>query len=143
MRVRKGNSYRVLNRVDGFLIGRTTTMKITRQKRSIFIEAPDQWSFEEQLNECLKDKTDAQVQIYGLFKGAILYTEMIVEDDEMTIADLFEKAGCGALCGDCPNYNKPTDGRVKYTVCNNRKISEGSRACDDYYLGRRENAKAG
>lgn len=118
-------------------------MKITREKRTIFIEAEDQWTFDRQLNENLKGKVDASVQIYGLFKGAILYTEMIVEEDEPTIADLFERAGCGAYCKECPNYQKPTDGRVKYTVCHNRKISEESRACDDYYLGRRANAKAG
>lgn len=118
-------------------------MKIIRQKRSIFIEADDQWAFDNKLNECLKGKMDATVQIYGLFKAAILYTEIDVEEDEPTIAEMFEKAGCGAICGDCPNYQKPTDGRVKYTVCGNRKINEESRACDAFYLGRRENAKAG
>lgn len=118
-------------------------MKIIREKRTIFIEAEDQWAFDRKLNECLKDKMDAQVQIYGLFKGAILYTEMIVEEDEPTIAELFEKAGCGASCGDCPMYEKPTDGRVKWTICGRRRINESSRACDDYYLGRRKNAKAG
>ena len=118
-------------------------MKIIRQKRSIFIEAEDQKTFDNKLNECLKGKMDAQVQIYGLFKAAILYTEIEVEEDELTIAELFEKAGCGAFCGDCPNFIKPTDGRVKYTICGNRRINEGSRACDDYYLEGRKNAKAG
>lgn len=118
-------------------------MKITREKRTIFIEAEDQWTFDRQLNENLKGKIDASVQIYGLFKGAILYTEMIVEEDEPTIADLFERAGCGASCGECPMYRKPTDGRVRWTVCGNRKVNEESRACDAFYLGRREDAKAG
>lgn len=118
-------------------------MKITREKRSIFIEADDQKTFDKELNECLRGKTDATVQIYGLFKGAILYTEIEVEEDEPTIAELFEKAGCGAKCGECPFYEKPEDGRKKWTVCGGRKVNEESRACNEFYLGRRENAKAG
>ena len=118
-------------------------MKIIRQKKSVFIEAEDQKSFDKELNECLRGKMDATVQVYGLFKAAILYTELEVEEDELTLAEMFEKAGCGAICGDCPNYTKPADGRVKYTVCGNRKINEESRACDTFYLGRRKNAKAG
>lgn len=118
-------------------------MKITREKRTEFVKAEDQTTFEKKLNECLKGKVDAQVQIYGLYEGAVLYTEMVVEEDEPTLADLFEKAGCGAKCGDCPNFKKPTDGRIKWTVCGGRKVNEQSRACDAFYLGRRENAKAG
>lgn len=118
-------------------------MKITRSKRTIFIEATTSEEFDRMLNESLIGLVDATVQIYGLYKGAILYTEIVVEDEQKTIADMFEAAGCGKKCGDCPFYQKPADGRVKYTVCGKRRIYEGSRACDDYYLGRRTNAKAG
>ena len=116
---------------------------VTITRKTIFIEAEDQLSFEEALNKNTRGLVDATVQIYGLFKCAILYTEIGYEDDEKTIADLFEEAGCGATCGECPYYKKPTDKRVKYIHCKGRKIGEDSRACDDYYLERRENAKAG
>lgn len=118
-------------------------MKITRRKKTIFIKATSSEEFDRMLNESLIGLVDADVQIYGLYEGAILCTEIVVEDDRKTIADMFEEAGCGKTCGDCPFYERPKDGRFKYTVCGKRKISEGSRACDDYYLGRRTNAKAG
>lgn len=118
-------------------------MKIIRQKKSVFIEATNQWDFDKELNECLRGKIEATVQVYGLFKAAILYTELEIEEDEPTIAEMFEKAGCGAKCGECPFYESPEDGRKKWTVCSGRKVNENSRACDAYYLGRRNNAKAG
>lgn len=118
-------------------------MKIKREKKSIFIEADNQRAFDRKLNEALEGKMDAQVQIYGLYQGAVIYTEMEVEEDEPTIADMFEKAGCGAMCGECPFYERPEDRRKKWTVCSGRKVNESSRACDTYYLGRRNNAKAG
>lgn len=118
-------------------------MKITREKKTIWVEAMNKWDFDAQLNESMEGLIDATVQVYGLYQAAILYTEITVQDEDKTIADLFEEAGCGARCGECPFYAKPTDKRIKWSVCGKRKINEGSRACDDYYLGRRKNAKAG
>ena len=117
-------------------------MKITRSIRTIFIEADSSEEFDRLVNDSMKGLVDPTLQIYGLFKGAITYKEIVVEEDEKTIADLFEEAGCGAKCGECPFFNKPTDGRVKYVVCGKRRVSEKSRACDDYYLGRRANVSA-
>lgn len=110
---------------------------IRKSKRTIFIEATTNEEFEKALNEALKGLNDPKVQIFGKYQCAILFNELIYEEDHKTIADLFEEAGCGATCGDCPFYQEPTDKRKKYTVCNNRRIKEDSRACDSYYLGRR------
>ena len=117
-------------------------MKITRSIRTIFIEADSSEEFDRLVNDSMKGLVDPTLQIYGLYKGAITYKEIVVEEDEKTIADLFEEAGCGAKCGECPFFQKPTDGRVKYVVCGKRRVSEKSRACDDYYLGRRANVSA-
>lgn len=114
-------------------------MKIIRQRKTIFIEADSSAEFDQLVNESMKGLVDPQLQIYGLYKGAITYMSIEYEEDEKTIADLFEEAGCGAKCGECPFFQKPTDGRVKYVVCGKRRVSEKSRACDDYYLGRRAN----
>lgn len=117
-------------------------MKITRSTKTIFIEAESSAEFDQLVNESMKGLVDPQLQIYGLYKGAITYMSIEYEEDEKTIADLFEEAGCGAKCGDCPFFKKPTDGRVKYVVCGKRRVSAKSRACDDYYLGRRANVSA-
>jgi len=117
-------------------------MKIIRQKKTIFIEAESSAEFDQLVNESMKGLVDPQLQIYGLYKGAITYMSIEYEEDEKTIADLFEEAGCGAKCGDCPFYKKPTDGRKKWTVCGKRRVNEKSKACDDYYLGRRGNVSA-
>ena len=109
-----------------------------KEKRLIYIEAATGEEFEEKMNEALKGLPDPDIQIYGKFEGVIIYTEHIFEE-EKTIADLFEEAGCGATCSECPYYTKPTDGRVKWTVCNGRKVKGSSKACDSYYLGRRRN----
>lgn len=114
-------------------------MKITRSIRTIFIEADSSEEFDKLVNDSMKGLVDPTLQIYGLYKGAITYKEIVVEEDEKTIADLFEEAGCGAKCGECPFFQKPTDGRKKWVVCGKRRVSEKSRACDDYYLGRRAN----
>lgn len=117
-------------------------MKITRSTKTIFIEAESSAEFDQLVNESMKGLVDPQLQIYGLYKGAIAYRSIEIEDDEKTIADLFEEAGCGAKCGDCPFFKKPTDGRIKHVVCGKRRVTEKSRACDDYYLGRRGNVSA-
>lgn len=118
-------------------------MKIVKSTKTIFIKADSSEEFDQIVNDSMKGLIDPQLQIYGLYEGAITYQDIAVEDEEQkTIADLFEEAGCGAKCGECPFYQKPTDGRVKYTVCGSRKVSAGSRACDDYYLGRRGNVSA-
>ena len=118
-------------------------MKITRTRKSIFIEAESQKEFDRLMNEALEGLIDATVQIYGLYKGAVLYTDIEAEEEQKTIAEMFEEAGLGKCCGDCPFYNAPEDGRVKWTACGDRRINKNSRACDGYYLGRRINAKAG
>ncbi len=110
-----------------------------KEKRLIYIEAATGKEFEEKMNEALKGLPDPDIQIYGKFEGAIIYTEHIFEEEEKSIAEMFEEAGCGATCSECPYYTKPTDGRVKWTVCNGRKVKGSSKACDSYYLGRRRN----
>ena len=109
-----------------------------KEKRLIYIEAATGKEFERKMNETLKGLCDPQIEIYGKNEGVIIYTEHIFEE-EKTIADLFEEAGCGATCSECPYYSKPTDGRVKWTVCNGRKVKADSKACDSYYLERRSN----
>ena len=119
-------------------------MKIVKSTKTIFIKADSSEEFDQIVNDSMKGLIDPQLQIYGLYEGAITYQDIAVEDEEQkTIADLFEEAGCGAKCGECPFYEKPEDGRKKWTVCGNRKVNEESRACNEFYLGRRENAKAG
>ena len=109
-----------------------------KEKRMIFIEATTWQEFEMKMNEALKGLPEPDVQIYGKYEGAIIYTEHIYEE-EKSIADLFEEAGCGATCSECPYYTPSTDGRVKWTVCGSRKVKADSRACDSYYLERRNN----
>lgn len=110
-----------------------------REKRTIFIEAESGKELEALMNETLKGLVNAQVQIFGKYEACIVYDEIICEEEEKTIADLFEEAGCGAKCSECPYYTEPTDGRVKWTVCEkaHRRVSKDSRACDSYYLERR------
>jgi len=110
-----------------------------KEKRLIYIEAATGKDFEEKMNKALKGLPDPEVQIYGKFEGVIIYTEHIYEEEEKSIAQMFEEAGCGATCQECPYYTKPTDGRVKWTVCHGRKVKGSSKACDSYYLGRRKN----
>ena len=110
-----------------------------KETRIKYIEAMSSEEFERKMNDALKGLSEPTIQIYGKYEGAIIYTEHIYEE-EKTIADLFEEAGCGATCGECPMFTKPTDGRVKYVVCGNgRRVSEDYRACDSYYLERRRN----
>lgn len=110
-----------------------------REKRTLFIDAPNGNELERKLNESLKGLPNADVQVIGKYEACIIYDEFIFETEEKTIADLFEEAGCGAKCSECPHFIKPTDGRRKWTVCGNRRVSEDSRACDSYYLERRKN----
>ena len=108
-----------------------------KETRIKYIEAMSSEEFERKMNDALKGLCEPTIQIYGKYEGAIIYTEHIYEE-EKTIADLFEEAGCGATCGECPMFTKPTDGRVKWVVCGNgRRVSEDYRACDSYYLERR------
>lgn len=110
-----------------------------KQKRTIWIKANNENEWDEMLNETLKGLIDAEIHIYGRFEGAITHTEIIYEEEEKTIADLFEEAGCGAKCEECPNFKKSEDGRVKWTVCGrNRKVTKTTRACDEFYLERRK-----
>ena len=122
-------------------------MKVIREKKSIFIEAETNEEFERKINESLNGLVTPDVQVYGLYKAAILYDEVTYEDEEKTITELFEEAGCGAKCSECPYFEKPTDGRKKWYKCTrgNRKVKEDSRACESYYLrkeGKREIPKS-
>lgn len=114
-----------------------------REKRTLFIEAKSGKELEALMNESLKGLVNAQVQIFGKYEACIVYDEIICEEEEKTIADLFEEAGCGAKCSECPHYAEPTDGRVKWTVCEkaHRRVSKDSRACDSYYLERRKDVQ--
>lgn len=110
-----------------------------KETRIKYIEAMSSEEFERKMNDALKGLCEPKIQIYGKYEGAIIYTEHIYEE-EKTIADLFEEAGCGAFCGECPMFTKPTDGRVKWVVCGmGRKVTEEYKACDSYYLERRKN----
>lgn len=110
-----------------------------KETRIKYIEAMSSEEFERKMNDALKGLCEPKIQIYGKYEGAIIYTEHIYEE-EKTIADLFEEAGCGATCGECSMFTKPTDGRVKWVVCGKgRRVSEDCRACDSYYLERRRN----
>lgn len=107
-------------------------------KKTIWIRATNGKEWDEMLNETMKGLVDAELHIYGLFEGAITHTEFITEE-EKTIADLFEEAGCGAKCEECPHFKSSEDGRVKWTVCGrNRKVTKSTRACDEFYLERRK-----
>lgn len=111
-----------------------------REKRTKFIEANSGKELETLMNDSLKGLVNAQVQIFGKYEACIIYDEIIYEE-EKTIADFFEEAGCGANCSECPYFTEPTDGRVKWTVCEkaHRRITKDSKACDSYYLERRRN----
>lgn len=110
-----------------------------KETRIKYIEAMSSEEFERKMNDALKGLCEPTIQIYGKYEGAIIYTEHIYED-EKTIADLFEEAGCGATCGECPMFTKPTDGRVKWVICEHGKRVKGDyKACDSYYLERRKN----
>lgn len=111
-----------------------------KEKKVIYIEADCGKDFEAKMNDTLKGKLNAQVQIFGKYEGCIIYDEIVTEEEEKTIADLFEEAGCGAKCSECPYFEKPTDGRKKWTICAkaNRRVSGDSRACSSYYLERRK-----
>ena len=111
-------------------------MKVTREKRTIFIKEQTNADFDRRLNESLKDLVNPEVQIYGMFECAILYDEITYEEEQKTIADLFEEAGCGKKCADCPFFEKSEDQRRKWHKCTlkDRKTRADSRACDSYYL---------
>ena len=53
-------------------------MKITREKKTIWVEARNKWDFDAQLNESMEGLIDATVQVYGLYQAAILYTDITV-----------------------------------------------------------------
>lgn len=111
-----------------------------KEKRTKFIKASTGREFEAVMNESLKGLMNPQVEIFGKYEGCIIYEEFVYVEEEKSIADLFEEAGCGATCSECPLYKESKDGRVKWTVCEqeHRRINKESRACDSFYLGRRK-----
>ena len=117
---------------------KTTLKKETRTK---FIEATSKEAFEREMNEALKGLSDPKIQVYGKYAGAIIYTEHLYEEDQRTVADFFEEAGCGASCSECSHFQQPKDGRVKWIICEHahRRVSGRTNACDFYYLERRNN----
>lgn len=105
---------------------------ITKQKRTIFIEASSGQDFDKKINEALKGLPNPEIQIYGKYKGVIIYTEYTCEEDQA------EK--CTAKCGECPFYRPSTDGRVKWIICDkaNRRVSANTDVCSLYPDERRD-----
>lgn len=104
-----------------------------RYKKTVFIEALNNEDFDERLNQELKGKVNATVQVYGMFKAAIMWDEILI--DEELLEEAFE-----GTCGECPYYEKPADGRKKYFICKrvNRKVTESSMICSAYDQERKE-----
>lgn len=120
-------------------------MKYIHGTRVKVIEASSGFDFESRLNSTLLDfdekgvSYDLQLDLKAGFKAYIIYetTQAIPE----TLADRHELESDIHYCSECPYYERPYDGRVKYTKCwmaGERTFAE-KRACDIFY----KNAEAG
>ena len=92
--------------------------------------------FESKLNTVLADiagcKHELVFNLNAGFCAYITYTE--TAEIPETVEDEYDLAGIHFYCGDCPNYVRSFDGRVKYTDCKNgRKCKAGDGACEWLY----------
>ena len=96
-------------------------------------------AFAKQLNSRLAalDKSRAKYELQ--FNHQMGFCAYLVIDKQLqipeTVADEFDLAGERHTCGECPFWQHPTDGRVKYTRC---EITPGihsakSPCCDRFY----------
>ena len=91
--------------------------------------------FDNKMNALLAEANNPEI-FYRLaseqFCAIVKYQRVI---EHKTIGQRYEEMGEGHLCGECKYFEKPKDGRVKYTRCchNNGSVYYGRKACDFFY----------
>lgn len=119
-----------------------------RTKKLIQIEVvcvDDPETFQQRVNAALSRHENPKLIFDKLksFTAYIVYE--IHKDAPETMLELYEmldESG-GAECGECPYFERIIDGRVKWHNCTLHKsrTREDSRACEEFYKMRREEAK--
>ena len=114
-------------------------MQYTNGKRVRIIAAAGAEEFQEKLNKELEalDKSKAKYELtFNREVGYCAY--LVIEKVNLipeTVADEFELAGESHNCLECPFWQHPTKGNVKYTRCEITPGLHGAKspACDRFY----------
>lgn len=113
-------------------------MKYVRQFMQKTIKEDDPVIFDEMVNSVyLKAATSGKEPEIHYYDGMgfcatikFFIQQQIAEDTK----DKFEMIGDYHFCSECPEYNLPTDRRIRHFHCNKGKSIEcGSRACNYFY----------
>ena len=103
------------------------------------ISSTDAFEFESRLNGFLQglDAQGIQYEVQtnptaGLLAFVIYKERVNIPEDTK---EEYEMAGERHYCIECPFYDRPTDGRIKYTRCklSNKLTRRDSSCCDDFY----------
>lgn len=90
-------------------------------KRVQIIAAGGAEEFEKRLNQALRRLDEARTKYELQFNPNMGFCAYLVIDSEVqipeTTADEFELVGERHKCRECPHWQHPKDGRVKYTRC--------------------------
>lgn len=100
------------------------------------VAASNPEDFETKLNSVLEElagcKTELVFNLNAGFCAYITYTN--TKQIPETVEDEYELAGIRFYCYECPMYEIPFDGRIKYTDCKNgNKCKAGDCACEWLY----------
>lgn len=114
-------------------------MTIQRGKQVKIVSAANAEDFETKLNATLRSlnakgiKYELQMSLEAGLIAYVIYEEQKYIPE--TIKDEFELGGEKHICLECPYYQMPADGRVKYTRCNlnNQICRKNSDCCEQFY----------
>ena len=107
--------------------------------RASIVAASTADEFEAKLNKMFESLDRQRIKYEVKFPEGLGFCAYIVKEHKMilpeTIADEFELAGERHTCVDCPYWQHPTDGRVKYTRCEVTPGIHGAKSpcCDAFY----------
>lgn len=112
-----------------------------REKRVKLIKGADLNDLERIINDRLADGGEL-ISIDLASLTCAMYTTEIIGDIQKTALDELEDAIGRHSCGECPFFEKPTDGRKKWTICEQgHRVTKDSRCCATYYQMRKEEAR--
>ncbi len=109
-------------------------MKTKKTKRVRVVDGADAAQFEERLNDVLGEIESPEITFdrNRPFLAYVTYTETV--EIPTTIREAYEMRGETHTCKECPYFEKQTDRRRKYSICDlGEHCTAESDACDLFY----------
>lgn len=114
-------------------------MKYAKKQSTKVIHSATAEQFQSELNKALEEVSEMGCKYELMFNNNQGFCAYIVYSAERlvpeTASDRFHLKGETYRCGECPNFVKSKDGRVKYTTCMHGTMycKADHDACDYFY----------